>query len=123
MTKLFDRVLMALTYIQGPMINDWVNSQEQKLAKWTDMTKQGWVHEDNEILWQEFETAFHDAWTDMSKKQTTYDQLMWCTMSGWDVDTYIAMFECLVLAAGWDLHSEGMIVRFLWRPKQRDTSL
>lgn len=32
MVKLFNRVLTVLTYIRGPMINDWVNSQEQKLA-------------------------------------------------------------------------------------------
>jgi hypothetical protein len=33
MTKPFNRVLTALTYICGPMINDWVNSQELHLAK------------------------------------------------------------------------------------------
>jgi hypothetical protein len=43
MTKPFDRVLTALTYIQGPMINDWVNSQEEHLADRTDPTKRGWV--------------------------------------------------------------------------------
>jgi hypothetical protein len=33
MTKPFDRVLTALTYIHSPMINDWVNSQEEHLAE------------------------------------------------------------------------------------------
>ena len=28
----FDRVLTALTYIRGPLINDWVDQQEKKLA-------------------------------------------------------------------------------------------
>jgi hypothetical protein len=32
MTKPFDRVLTTLTYIRGPMINNWVNSQEEHLA-------------------------------------------------------------------------------------------
>jgi hypothetical protein len=32
MTKPFDRVLTMLMYIQGPMINDWVNAQEEHLA-------------------------------------------------------------------------------------------
>ena len=62
MVKPFNRVLTVLTYIRGPMINNWVNSQEQKLADWIDTTKQAWVHEDNEVLWQEFKTVFHDAW-------------------------------------------------------------
>jgi hypothetical protein len=43
MTKPFDQVLTVLTYIHGPMINNWVNSQEEHLAKQTDSTKQGWV--------------------------------------------------------------------------------
>ena len=28
MTKAYNRVLTALTYIRGPMVNDWVNTQE-----------------------------------------------------------------------------------------------
>ena len=31
MTKAYDRVLTTLTYIRGPMINDWVNTQESNL--------------------------------------------------------------------------------------------
>jgi hypothetical protein len=112
MTKPFDRVLTALTYICGPMINDWVNSQEESLADRTDTTKRGWVQETDEVLWTEFETAFRAAWTDTTKKQTAYDQLMKLTMQGWDINTYIATFDRLALAAGWALDSEGTIVRF-----------
>jgi hypothetical protein len=112
MTKPFDRVLTALTYIQGPMINDWVNSQEEHLAEHTDTTKRGWVQEDNKVLWQEFEAAFQAAWTDMSKKQNAYDQLMKLTMNGWDIDTYIATFDHLALATGWTLDAKGTIVQF-----------
>ena len=56
--------------------------------------------------------AFHNAWMDTSKKQNAYDQLMKLTMAGWDIDTYIATFERLALAAGWALDAEGTIVRF-----------
>ena len=34
------------------------------------------------------------------------------TMAGWDIDTYIAAFEWLALAAGWALNAEGTIVWF-----------
>ena len=34
------------------------------------------------------------------------------TMVGWDIDTYIATFERLALAAGWALDTEGTIVCF-----------
>ena len=108
----FDRVLTALTYMCGPLINDWVDQQEKKLAGRIDTSKANWVREDNEILWTEFETAFLAAWADTSKKQNAFDQLMRLTMNGWDVDTYIATFDCLTLAARWDSNSEGTIAKF-----------
>ena len=76
MTKAYDRVLTALTYIQGPMVNDWVDTQENKLVTHTDTTQPNHIREDDKVLWAEFKTAFHDAWTDTSKKQKAYDQLM-----------------------------------------------
>ena len=94
------------------MINDWVNAQESQLSDHTDTTKPNHVREDDEVLWTEFETAFKDAWTDTSKKQNVYDQLMKLTMAGWDIDTYIATFERLALTAGWALDAEGTIVQF-----------
>ena len=112
MTKAYDRVLMALTYIRGPMVNDWVNTQENNLVTHTDTTRPNHVRKDDEVLWTEFEMAFQDAWMDTSKKQNAYDQLMKLTMVGWDIDTYIATFERLALAAGWALDAEGTIVRF-----------
>ena len=108
----YDRVLTALTYMRGPLINDWVDQQEKKLEKRIDTSTTNWVLETNEILWAEFEAAFLAAWTDTSKKQNAYDQLMRLTMNGWDVDTYIATFDRLTLAAGWDQSLEGTIAKF-----------
>ena len=108
----YDRVLTALTYMRGPLINDWIDQQEKKLADRTDTTKCNHVQESDEVLWSEFETAFLAAWTDTSKKQNAYDQLMRLTMNGWDIDTYIATFDRLALVAGWDLDSEGTIAKF-----------
>ena len=58
MTKAYDRVLTALTYIWGPMVNDWVNTQEGNLVTGMDTTQPNHVHKDDEVLWAEFETAF-----------------------------------------------------------------
>jgi hypothetical protein len=82
------------------------------------MTKRGWVHESDETLWQEFESTFKGAWTDTSKKQNAYDQLIKLTMIRWDIDTYIATFKHLALAAGWEQDAEGTIMKFRGRPKQ-----
>lgn len=112
MIESFNWVLTALTYIWGPLINNWVDNQEKVLTDRIDTTQRNWVREDNEVLWQEFETAFHDAWTNTGKKQNAYNQLMCLTMNSWDIDTYIAMFDWLALAAGWDSDSEGTIAKF-----------
>ena len=53
----YDRVLTALTYMRGPLINDWVDQQEKKLAKQIDTSMTNWVTETNEILWTEFKTV------------------------------------------------------------------
>ena len=111
-TKPFNWVLIVLTYIRGLMINNWVNAQETHLSNQTDATKPNTVREDNEVLWTEFKTAFTNAWTDTSKKQNAYDQLMKLTMIRWDIDTYIATFEWLTLAAGWALDTKGTIIQF-----------
>ena len=108
----YNRVLTTLTYMRGPLINDWVDQQEKKLAERTDTTKRNHVQENDEVLWSEFETTFLTAWTDTSKKQNAFDQLMHLTMNRWDVDTYIATFDHLILAAGWDSNSEGTIAKF-----------
>ena len=98
--------------MRGPLINDWIDQQEKKLDSRIDTTKRNHVQETDEVLWNEFEAAFLAAWTDTSKKQNAYDQLMRLTMNGWDVDTYIATFDRLTLAAGWDSNSEGTIAKF-----------
>ena len=78
----------------------------------TDTTHINHIRKDDERLWTAFKMAFQDAWMDTSKKQNTYNQLMKLTMEGWDIDNYIATFDRLALAAGWELNAEGTIVHF-----------
>ena len=99
MTVPFDRVLTALSYIRGPLVNDWVDAQELHLMNRIDTTKTNPVPETDEVLWDEFEAAFGNAWADTSEKQNAHEQLRKLTMQGWDIDTYIATFERLALAA------------------------
>ena len=112
MTLPFNQVLTALSYIRGPLIDDWVNAQENHLTTRTDTTQTTFVLETDPVLWTEFATAFQDAWKDTSKKQNAHDQLRKLVMKGWDIDTYIASFERLALAANWALPAEGTIMQF-----------
>jgi hypothetical protein len=74
------------------MVEDWVNAQDEELEQCTDNTKPGSVCENDEILWQEFEAAFKGAWTDTTKVQSAYSQLMRLQMKDLDIDTYNATF-------------------------------
>jgi hypothetical protein len=105
-------VLTALSYIKGPMVEDWVNAQDEELEQRTDKTKPGSVCESDEILWQEFEAAFKGAWTDTTKVQSAYSQLMNLKMKDLDIDTYNAMFARLANVAGWEPDAKGTIDRY-----------
>ena len=58
MTLPFNCVLMALSYIRGPLVDDWVDAQETHLTTRTDTTQTPHVPETDLVLWTEFATAF-----------------------------------------------------------------
>jgi hypothetical protein len=51
-------VLTALSYIKGPLVEDWVNAQDEELGTTyrLDKTRQR-LRESNEILWNKFEAS------------------------------------------------------------------
>jgi hypothetical protein len=85
-------VLTALSYIKGPLVEDWVNSQARLLEEHTDNTQTVYVTEASKVLWTEFEATFQSAWKDTTT-QSAYDQLMKLQMKELDIDTYNATFE------------------------------
>jgi hypothetical protein len=102
-------VLTALSYIKGPLVKDWVNMQDKELEQCTDLTKPGSVCKSNETLWNEFETSFKAAWTDTTKVQSAYSQLMKLQMKDLDIDTYNTTFAQLANAAGWEADAKGTL--------------
>ena len=108
----FSRVLTALSYIRGPLVDDWVGAQDRRLERCLDSRRIDYVEDTNEILWTEFETAFRSAWKDGEKKQSAYEQLMKLTMKDLDIDSYAATFDRLAAAAGWEPDAGGTIERF-----------
>jgi hypothetical protein len=103
----FYRVLTALSYIRGPIVEDWVNAQAGLLERRVDTTQTPHVAETDEILWDEFEAAFQSAWKDTAKTQSAYDQLMKLQMKDLEIDTYNATFERLAAAAEWEPDAKG----------------
>jgi Retrotransposon gag protein len=100
MKQPYNHVLMALTYIKGPRVEDW---QEARLEELTNTN----LHPDDEALWTTFEQKFKDAYTDSNKKRAAYDKLMTLQMKGGNIDTYIATFDNLLAKAGWTRGEEA----------------
>ena len=89
----FNHVLTALSYIWGPLIDDWVRAQDRQLERSLDSRCTDYIADMSDILWTEFETAFKSAWKDSEKKQSAYEQLMKLTMKDFDIDSYVATFD------------------------------
>jgi len=57
----FQRVLTALTYVKGPLVSNWADGQDKALET---STTTGGVTETDEVLWNDFKSAFKTAWMD-----------------------------------------------------------
>jgi hypothetical protein len=108
----FYRVLMAVSYIHGPLIEDWVNAQDMALEKCVDPSIPRSLAKSDETLWTEFKNQFKSAWQDTAKVQSAYKKLTRLTMQGYDIDTYNAIFAHLASAAEWELNAKGTVDRY-----------
>ena len=105
----FERVALALTFMRGPLVNDWVNLQMEELQEKVEIAK---IPKTDQNLWDDFVISFKDAFTDTAKHIKAYNNLVSLKMEGGDIDTYIATFERLARQAGWTLGSAGTIEKF-----------
>ena len=104
----FKRVVTALHFIRGPNVNDWVEEQLTSLTnKVTHPTNP--IDRGNEVLWNDFEQAFHTTFTDTTKKQSAHAKLHALKMRIGGVDDYTAAFEHLAALAGYDLSDQGVV--------------
>ena len=95
--------LLFLTYLQGPHVNEWVQSQHQWLVNEVTTNRVALM---NVWLWMTMEHAFHQNFVDTLKQehaQAALKQGFW--MKGEDMDDYVAKFECLAQHAGYDLNN------------------
>jgi hypothetical protein len=106
------RVLTALSYIKGPIVEDWVNAQGEALERRVDTTQAPHVATTDEILWTAFKSDFKSAWKDTAHSASMYDQLMKLVMKELDIDTYTATFERLAAAADWEPNAKGTFARY-----------
>ncbi len=89
-----------LSYIRGPLVDNWVDEQAQWLM---DQVQSGVAHAE-ENLWRTIEIRFRQAYTDMAERVKAQNQLREFRMKGDDVNTYISKFQSLARKAGYTLN-------------------
>jgi len=62
------RMMYALSLMRGPNIDDWVNDQVLSIRE-TTTRAQNPLDRNNPQIWNNFNTAFTNAYTDTAKKQ------------------------------------------------------
>jgi Retrotransposon gag protein len=104
MKQPYAQVATALSLIQGPKVDDWVNEQLNNLE-----LKVQTMPRSDKTLWTNFKMAFTDAFTNTAKKEDAYQKLKHLKMKDELVDDYITAFNSLAAKAGWELMNEGTI--------------
>ncbi len=112
----YTRTTLALLFLRGPTINDWVLQQTEGLfLKCNGDVLNGITpthHMSDKRLWVEFGHEFQRAFADTASEQWAYGELANYTMGNGTIDKYIAHFEHLLQKAGWDQTSRGSLFQF-----------
>jgi hypothetical protein len=111
MTVPYFRAMLALSYMKGPRVSDWVRDQINELREKTTRQVNPIDRTDN-ALWNDFEAAFTRTYTDTAAQQTAYHKLQKCKMKGDDLDTYIATFQHLAIKAGFARDAAATVDKF-----------
>jgi hypothetical protein len=98
------RVLLALSFIKGPNVVNWVGTQFNQLEE--DLVNICGGDKDDEDLWTEFEKRFKRAYISSTAKKSAYVKLQSLKMKGDQLDEYIVDFSTLIGELGWDYDSE-----------------
>ena len=92
MDEPYSWIIMALSYIKGEKVKDWVATQLDLL---NEKIQDGVLYSDKR-LWAVFDKVFADAFTNITKEQDAYSTLKDLRMVGEDLDTFIATHGNLI---------------------------
>lgn len=114
---------LALSFMRGAAIDDWVLRQTDQLYVRCNGDALGGItsmcHMDDECLWAKFNQDFQRAFTDTASEQRAYGDLTNYTMGNKSIDEYIAQFKHLLQKVGWDCTSRGSLFQFKKGLKQQ----
>ncbi len=101
-TNPYQQTMTFLSYIRGPLVDNWVQEQAQWLV---DQTTTG-VLQTKENLWRTIDTRFRQAYTDTAESTKAQHKLKTLHMVKDNLDDFISRFQSLANKAGYDLDQQ-----------------
>jgi Retrotransposon gag protein len=109
MREPYNRIMMMLSYMKGPKIDDWVREKATLLET---AVSNGTANPNDKHMWNTFLKEFMDAFTDTTRQEQATLDLINIQMKGEDLDTYISTFYHLRERAGWEPDAQGTMLMF-----------
>jgi hypothetical protein len=104
MRNAYQRAMLFLTYIQGPIVNEWVKGVNAWLRG--QIIHQGWAPTD-ERLWMEVFDSFNRQFANVMEQEDAQAALAkGLQLEKGDLDKLITEFEQLVRHAGYDINQD-----------------
>ena len=108
MRQAFSRVMLFLTFIKGPDVQEWSNMQ----VGWLGSQILAGAGRNEEHLYDEVMDSFKTAFTDTMSLQKAKAEFRTIKMERGELDTYIAKFERLTRLAGYSLQDQMVLDQF-----------
>jgi hypothetical protein len=106
----YQRLLLFMTYIQGPLVNEWIKSMNAWLR--LQITRGGRLTTDK-WLWDSTLLSFNRQYADILGQEKARAELdKGFKMEKGDIDAYIAKFEQVVRQAGLDIDQPLVVKKF-----------
>ena len=108
MRQPFSQVMLFLTFIKGPDIQEWTSMQ----VGWLGSHLLAGARRNEEHLYDTVMDSFNTMFTDTISLQKTKAEFHTIKMEKGELDTYIAKFERLARLAGYNLQDQMVLDQF-----------
>ena len=108
MRQAFSRVMLFLTFIKGPDVQEWASSQ----VGWLGSRIIAGAGRNEEHLYDTVMDSFNTAFTDTMSLQKAKAEFRTLKMERGELDMYIAKFERLARMVGYNLQDQMVLDRF-----------
>jgi Retrotransposon gag protein len=109
MREPYNQIMMMLSYMKGPKIDDWV---QKKVTLLEIAVTNGTANPNDKHIWNTFIEEFTEVFTDTTRREQATLDLINIQIKGEDLDTYISTFHHLRERVGWEPDVQETILMF-----------